>query len=90
MDGAGSAIASSPEPRPYLPENSHFSRYLHQFHLSVEQNSSTNRRGRDDRNFEEPPPRSAPFLHLSVEIDLCAITCVQRLWEQARDNVADW
>jgi hypothetical protein len=64
MEASGGAVASSLATRLYLPENSDISRYLHQFHLPVTQNSSTNRRGRDDRHFEGSPFLCpALFLH---------------------------
>ena len=49
-----------------IGRNVGFSRHLHHFHLPLRQNSSTNRRGRDDRDFEGRGPRLAPFLHLFV------------------------
>ena len=90
MEAAGRQITSSPAPRPYLPENIHFSRYLHQFHLSVGQNSSTNRRGRDDRNLEEPARDRHRFCVYMWKSIFALIACVQGSWEQARDNVVDW
>jgi hypothetical protein len=90
MEAAGSAIAFSPAPRLYLPENSDISRYLHQFHLSVRQNSSTNRRGRDDRNLEEPARDRHRFCIYMWKSIFALIACVQGSWEQARDNVVDW
>jgi hypothetical protein len=54
-----------------------FSRHLRHFHLSVRQNSSTNRHGRDDTDFGALRSRSAPFLHLFEKSIFALLVCVQ-------------